>query len=251
MYVSFAMDNASKMFRDSHPDTVYDQYLYLHETKEERAKRGKKLQQALSTYPSRGENVDKGSMRSDRSMLNEVLKSRFNISISRAFSNTIRYFKPYDVQPSEEHPDVNFVTQVITFDLYDQQLYAYGEQNSPETDSHMKLLLFRLGCAGEEPSEDTIGIGTNARYGVIVENDQLKPIRIDTDVTRKDAIAGIVRESAAAESSGTTGTAVMLLYKVAMDVVELGADDPMHAEVIDEIDRFIERCDSETPPEAI
>lgn len=148
MYVSFAMDNASKMFRDSHPDTVYDQYLYLHETKEERAERGEKLQQALSTYPSRGENVDKGSMRSDRSMLNEVLKSRFNISISRAFSNTIRYFEPYDVEPSEEYPDVNFVTQVITFDLYDQQRYAYGEQNSPETDSHMKLLLFRLGCAG-------------------------------------------------------------------------------------------------------
>jgi len=224
------MDNASKMFRDSHPDTVYDQYLYLQEVKEERAERGEKLQQALSTYPSRGENVDKGSMRSDRSMLNEVLKSRFNISISRAFSNTIRYFKPYDVQPSEE--------------------YAYGEQNSPETDSHMKLLLFRLGCAGEEPSEDTIGIGTNARYGVIVENDQLKPIRIDTDVTRKDAIAGIVRESATAESSETTDTAVMLLYKVAMDVVELSADDPMRARalVINEIDRFIEQCGPETPP---
>ena len=195
-----------------------------------------------------GENVDKGSMRSDRSMLNEVLKSRFNISISRAFSNTIRYFEPYDVQPSEEYPDVNFVTQVITFDLYDQQRYVYGEQNSPETDSHMKLLLFRLGCAGEEPSEDTIGIGTNARYGVIVENDQLKPIRIDTDVTRKDAIAGIVRESAAAESSETTDTAVMLLYKVAMDVVELSADDPMRAGVINEIDRFIEQCGPETPP---
>lgn len=245
------MDNASKMFRDSHPDTVYDQYLYLHETKKERAERGKKLQQALSTYPSRGENVDKGSVRSDRNILNEALKNKFDVAISQAFSNTIRYFEPYDVELSEEYPDEYFVTQVITFDLYDQQRDAYDEQNSPETDSHMKLLLFRLGCAGEEPSEDTIGIGTNARYGVIVENDQLKPIRIDTDVTRKDAIAGIVRESAAAESSETTGTAVMLLYKVAMDVVELNADDPMHAEVINEIDRFIEQCGSETPPEDI
>lgn len=70
-------------------------------------------------------------------------------------------------------------------------------------------------------------------------------------MTRKDAIAGIVRESAAAVSSETTDTAVMLLYKVAMDVVELGADDPMHAEVINEIDRFIEQCGSETPPEDI
>ena len=34
------MDSKSKMFRESHPDTVYDQYLYLHETKEERAERG-------------------------------------------------------------------------------------------------------------------------------------------------------------------------------------------------------------------
>ena len=245
------MDNASKMFRDSHPDTVYDQYLYLHETKEERAERGEKLQQALSTYPSRGENVDKGSMRSDRSMLNEVLKSRFTISISRAFSNTIRYFEPYDVEPSEEYPDVNFVTQVITFDLYDQQRYAYGEQNSPETDSHMKLLLFRLGCAGEEPSEDTIGIGTNARYGAIVENDQLKPIRIDADVIREDTVARIARGSVAVKSPEATDTFVTLLRRVAMDVVELNADDPMHAEVINEIDRFIEQCGSETPPEDI
>ena len=245
------MDSKSKMFRESHPDTVYDQYLYLHETKEERAERGEKLQQALSTYPSRGENVDKGSMRSDRSMLNEVLKSRFNISISRAFSNTIRYFEPYDVEPSEEYPDVNFVTQVITFDLYDQQRYAYGEQNSPETDSHMKLLLFRLGCAGEEPSEDTIGIGTNARYGAIVENDQLKPIRIDADVIREDTVARIARGSVAVKSPEATDTFVTLLRRVAMDVVELNADDPMHVEVINEIDRFIEQCGPETTPEAI
>lgn len=57
-----------------------------------------------------------------------------------------------------------------------------------------------------------------------------------------------MRESAAAESSETTDTAVMLLYKVAMDVVELSADDPMRAGVINEIDRFIEQCGPETPP---
>lgn len=184
-------------------------------------------------------------------MLNEVLKSRFNISISRAFSNTIRYFEPYDVEPSEEYPDVNFVTQVITFDLYDQQRDAYDEQNSPETDSHMKLLLFRLGCAGEEPREDTIGIGTNARYGAIVENDQLKPIHIDADVIREDAVARIARGSAAVKSPEATDTFVTLLRRVAMDVVELNADDPMHVEVINEIDRFIEQCGPETTPEAI
>ena len=82
-------------------------------------------------------------------------KNKFDVAISQAFSNTIRYF----------------VTQGITFELYDRQRDAYDEQNSPETDSHMKLLLLRLGCAGEEPREDTIGIGTNARYGAIVEND--------------------------------------------------------------------------------
>lgn len=243
------MDSKSKMFRESHPDTVHSRY--SHEVNEEHIERGEKLQQALSAYPFREEIVDKGSVRSDRNILNEALKNKFDVAISQAFSNTIRYFEPYDVELSEEYPDEYFVTQVITFDLYDQQRDAYDEQNSPETDSHMKLLLFRLGCAGEEPREDTIGIGTNARYGAIVENDQLKPIRIDADVIREDTVARIVRESAAAESSETTGTAVMLLYKVAMDVVELGADDPMHAEVINEIDRFIERCDSETPPEAI
>lgn len=33
-----------------------------------------------------------------------------------------------------------------------------------------------------------------------------------------------------------------------MDVVELSADDPMRAGVINEIDRFIEQCGPETPP---
>ena len=243
------MDSKSKMFRESHPDTVHSRY--SHEVNEEHIERGEKLQQALSAYPFREEIVDKGSVRSDRNILNEALKNKFDVAISQAFSNTIRYFEPYDVELSEEYPDEYFVTQVITFDLYDQQRDAYDEQNSPETDSHMKLLLFRLGCAGEETREDTIGIGTNARYGAIVENDQLKPIRIDADVIREDTVARIARGSVAVKSPEATDTFVTLLRRVAMDVVELNADDPMHAEVINEIDRFIEQCGSETPPEDI
>lgn len=240
------MDSNSKMFRESHPDTAHSRY--SREVNEGCTERGKKLQRALSVYPFREEIVDKGSVRSDRNMLNEALRNKFDVAISRAFSNTIRYFEPYDVQPSEEHSDEDFVTQVVTFDLYDRQRDVYDEQNSPEADSCMKLLLFRLGCAAEQPREDTIGIGTNARYGAIVENDQLKPIRIDADVIREGIVARIARGSVAVEPSETTDTFMTLLHRVAMDVVELNTDDPMHAEVINEIDRFIEQCGPETSP---
>lgn len=89
------MDSKSKMFRESHPDTVHSRY--SHEVNEEHIERGEKLQQALSAYPFREEIVDKGSVRSDRNILNEALKNKFDVAISQAFSNTIRYFEPYDV----------------------------------------------------------------------------------------------------------------------------------------------------------
>ena len=67
---------------------------------------------------------------------------------------------------------------------------------------------------------------------------------------REDTVARIARGSVAAKSPEATDTFVTLLRRVAMDVVELSVDDPMHVEVINEVDRFIVQCGSKTPPGA-
>lgn len=77
------MDSKSKMFRESHPDTVHSRY--SHEVNEEHIERGEKLQQALSAYPFREEIVDKGSVRSDRNILNEALKINLMLLFLKLF----------------------------------------------------------------------------------------------------------------------------------------------------------------------
>ena len=83
------------------------------------------------------------------------------------------------------------------------------------------MVLFRLGIAGEKLDEDTIGIGENARYGALVENGCLTPLRLDA-------------------VKGYTASSLNRLVSVVM----LDDNDPGYSEVLDEVDRFLDQCGS-------
>ena len=83
------------------------------------------------------------------------------------------------------------------------------------------MVLFRLGIAGEKLDEDTIGIGENARYGALVENGCLTPLRLDA-------------------VKGYTASSLNRLVSVVM----LDDNDPGYSEVLDEVDRFLDKCGS-------
>lgn len=85
------------------------------------------------------------------------------------------------------------------------------------------MVLFRLGFAGEKFDGDTIGIGENARYGALVEDGCLRPLRLDTTKIK------IKRHTEYSPSC-------------LVSVVMLDDNDPGYSEVLDEVDRFLDQC---------
>ena len=133
--------------------------------------------------------------------------------------NVLRQFKPYDRQTSDAYPGVEFETTAVAFDVYDKQDSLLDKNMKSHQSGYM--VLFRLGLAGEKFDGDTIGIGENARYGALVENGRLTPLRLDT-------IKGRIAPS----------------LNWLVSVVMLDDNDPGYSEVLDEVDRFLDQCGS-------
>jgi hypothetical protein len=170
------MDVKGQMFRDSYPSATYDRHL-RHEAESQRAL---DLQEALETFEVQKTEVipartigllysvdDKLSYQSGRFISTGAYKG----------VNVLRQFKPYDRQTSDAYPGVEFETTAVAFDVYDKQDSLLDKNMKSYQSGYM--VLFRLGIAGEKLDEDTIGIGENARYGALVENGCLTPLRLD------------------------------------------------------------------------
>ena len=170
------MDVKGQMFRDSYPSATYDRHL-RHEAESQRAL---DLQEALETFE-----VQKTEVIPARTIgLLHSVDDKLSYQSGRFIStgaykgvNVIRQFKPYDRQTSDAYPGVEFETTAVAFDIYDKQDSLLDKNMKSHQSGYM--VLFRLGIAGEKLDEDTIGIGENARYGALVENGCLTPLRLD------------------------------------------------------------------------
>lgn len=212
------MDVKGQMFRDSYPSATYDRHL-RHEAESQRAL---DLQEALETFE-----VQKTEVIPARTIgLLHSVDDKLSYQSGRFIStgaykgvNVLRQFKPYDRQTSDAYPGVEFETTAIAFDVYDKQDSLLDKNMKPHQSGYM--VLFRLGLAGKKFDGDTIGIGENARYGALVENDRLTPLRLDT-------IKGRIAPS----------------LNWLVSVVVLDDNDPGYSEVLDEVDRFLDQCGS-------
>ena len=170
------MDVKGQMFRDSYPSATYDRHL-RHEAESQRAL---DLQEALETFE-----VQKTEVIPARTIgLLHSVDDKLSYQSGRFIStgaykgvNVLRQFKPYDRQTSDAYPGVEFETTAVAFDVYDKQDSLLDKNMKSHQSGYM--VLFRLGIAGEKLDEDTIGIGENARYGALVENGCLTPLRLD------------------------------------------------------------------------
>ena len=171
------MDVKGQMFRDSYPSATYDRHL-RHEAESQRAL---DLQEALETFE-----VQKTEVIPARTIgLLHSVDDKLSYQSGRFIStgaykgvNVLRQFKPYDRQTSDAYPGVEFETTAVAFDVYDKQDSLLDKNMKSHQSGYM--VLFRLGLAGEKFDGDTIGIGENARYGALVENGRLTPLRLNT-----------------------------------------------------------------------
>jgi len=212
------MDVKGQMFKDSCPSAAYDRHL-RHEAESQRAL---DLQEALETFE-----VQKTEVIPARTIgLLHSVDDKLSYQSGRFIStgaykgvNVIRQFKPYDRQTSDAYPGVEFETTAVAFDIYDKQDSLLDKNRESHRSGYM--VLFRLGFAGEKFDGDTIGIGENARYGALVEDGCLRPLRLDTTKIKRHT-----------EYSPSC----------LVSVVMLDDNDPGYSEVLDEVDRFLDQC---------
>ena len=170
------MDVKGQMFRDSYPSATYDRHL-RHEAESQRAL---DLQEALETFEVQKTEVIPARTIGLLYSVDDKLSYQSGRFISTGADkgvNVLRQFKPYDRQTSDAYPGVEFETTAVAFDVYDKQDSLLDKNMKSHQSGYM--VLFRLGIAGEKLDEDTIGIGENARYGALVENGCLTPLRLD------------------------------------------------------------------------
>ncbi len=212
------MDVKGQMFRDSYPSATYDRHL-RHEAESQRAL---DLQEALETFEVQKTEIIPARITGLLHSVDDKLAYQSGRFISTGIYkgvNVIRQFKPYDRQTSDAYPGVEFETTAVAFDIYDKRDSLLDKDRESYRSGYM--VLFRLGLAGEKFDGDTIGIGENARYGALVENGRLTPLRLDT-------IKGRIAPS----------------LNWLVSVVMLDDNDPGYSEVLDEVDRFLDQCGS-------
>ena len=210
------MDVKGQMFRDSYPSATYDRHL-RHEAESQRAL---DLQEALETFEVQKTEIIPARITGLLHSVDDKLAYQSGRFISTGIYkgvNVIRQFKPYDRQTSDAYPGVEFETTAVAFDIYDKRDSLLDKDRESYRSGYM--VLFRLGLAGEKFDGDTIGIGENARYGALVENGRLTPLRLDT-------IKGRIAPS----------------LNWLVSVVMLDDNDPGYSEVLDEVDRFLDQC---------
>lgn len=212
------MDVKGQMFRDSYPSATYDRHL-RHEAESQRAL---DLQEAHETFEVQKTEIIPARITGLLHSVDDKLAYQSGRFISTGIYkgvNVIRQFKPYDRQTSDAYPGVEFETTAVAFDIYDKRDSLLDKDRESYRSGYM--VLFRLGLAGEKFDGDTIGIGENARYGALVENGRLTPLRLDT-------IKGRIAPS----------------LNWLVSVVMLDDNDPGYSEVLDEVDRFLDQCGS-------
>ena len=212
------MDVKGQMFRDSYPSATYDRHL-RHEAESQRAL---DLQEALETFEVQKTEIIPARITGLLHSVDDKLAYQSGRFISTGIYKgvkVIRQFKPYDRQTSDAYPGVEFETTAVAFDIYDKRDSLLDKDRESYRSGYM--VLFRLGLAGEKFDGDTIGIGENARYGALVENGRLTPLRLDT-------IKGRIAPS----------------LNWLVSVVMLDDNDPGYSEVLDEVDRFLDQCGS-------
>lgn len=234
------MDDSKRIFKESNPDGVASREL----SRELEEKRFSSAIEALEKYEYRQENLKSSSRMGSRlghlsnamreANLGEHLKTCVWQQDRKLWSEeySIRYFRPFDRHAVEEYPGLEFETTPVAFDMYD---------SSQDGKVVGYVMLFRLGTVDEYVDTSTIGIGDNARYGAVIQNNQVQPIRIDTDA-QTEVPGSELRKHDLMTSEESVDARVISSFSSRMKITKLAKDDITYGEVIDEIDKFIERC---------
>lgn len=75
----------------------------------------------------------------------------------------------------------------------------------------------------------------------MIQNNQVQPIRIDTDA-QTEVSGSELRKHDLMTSEESVDARVISSFSSRMKITKLAKDDITYGEVIDEIDKFIERC---------
>jgi len=164
-------------------------------------------------------------------------RSKSRISFSKRPAE-VKLFKPHEIVSSEDYPGVEFATSMLSMDLFKR-----FTDNDEEDEPVAKLVLLKLDHAEAGVTSKDLEVGVNTQFGAIIEDDTIKPFKLETrtpgdkviyqsqrpDPTEED---GIVVEAQVIEKSNAT-------KRLEMTMIDANKDPEVHGAILDEIDKFI------------
>ncbi len=234
------MGPGSEMFKRSNPKAVQEGFLDHQEAKD-MGKRCRALNEALETYPCHKMKLDP-SRDGDIVDLGRALKSDLSEELDiPSHSLRVKVFADYDIRVGEgdhsgedEGLGLEYATKVIEIPLCFQPKENATSPIYNITPS--KLVLFRLGYKDEvvKRAAGLLGIGENASVGAIMNRGTIYPVVITRSPEEEVDKSGPVDEEQRDEPSYEP--------KTPMRAIVLDKNNPLHDEVFNEINKFVEQC---------
>ena len=148
----------------------------------------------------------------------------------------VRLFKPHEVVSSDTHPGVEFATSVIAMDMYPQLSRRSTESVAPVG----QFILFKLGHAEEDLTSTNLQIGVNCQFGAIIEDDQIKPFKLEMQSGN-----GVVTQLERTDPTSATGTArdAQVIEngndRMMITMIDVGEDFETHNAIVEELKTFV------------
>ena len=237
------MGPGSQIFKESNPEDVASHSIEYQSMKEQ----AENLRIALG-QPDESESIQlRASYGTELDGLDIDLRNNSgNLSRYSLFSDRIKdghgvlgYFTSHEDVEFDETPGVEYSTTAVSIKLYTRSVGAKGVQ--PLKDSY--IVLFRLGFKDEEINSSNLGIGENAKFGVVLdEMSNIIPIRVDKDVVEKDILQKIERRDTVNDEEMITEGQIVTETKRMFRISQLDRSDDVviYHEILNELDEFLE-----------